>query len=85
MRTILPALIGAALVSCEKPADDVTRRLNELEQRAEAAEARSEQLEQQAAEAKLADAIAKVVATAPPLTAEQRNRLATLLMSGDAA
>ncbi|MCP5549133.1 MAG: hypothetical protein H7A50_17355, partial [Akkermansiaceae bacterium] len=55
MRTILPALIGAALVSCEKPADDVTRRLNELEQRAEAAEARSEQLEQQAAEAKLAD------------------------------
>jgi len=34
------------------------------------------------AEAKLADAIAKVVESAPPLTAEQRNRLATLLMSG---
>lgn len=36
------------------------------------------------AEAKLADAIAKVVESAPPLTAEQRNRLATLLMSGGA-
>jgi hypothetical protein len=34
------------------------------------------------AEAKLADAIRKVVAAAPPLTAEQRNRLATLLMGG---
>lgn len=36
------------------------------------------------AEAKLADAIAKVVASAPPLTAEQRNRLATMLMGGAA-
>lgn len=46
---------------------------------------RTETARGELAEAKLADAIAKVVATAPPLTAEQRNRLATLLMSGDAA
>jgi hypothetical protein len=34
------------------------------------------------AEAKIASYVAKVVAAAPPLTAEQRDRLATLLSGG---
>lgn len=37
------------------------------------------------AEANLADYIRRVVDTAPPLTAEQRDRLALLLRGGDAA
>ena len=37
------------------------------------------------AAAKLADYIARVVAEAPPLTSEQRERIASLLMGGDAA
>lgn len=36
-------------------------------------------------ELKLAKAIRQTIAAAPPLTAEQRTRLATLLMFGDVA
>lgn len=42
-------------------------------------------LRAQYATAKLADFIAKVVNAAPPLTAEQRNRLAVLLRPNEAA
>lgn len=45
----------------------------------------AEALDRDYAESKLADYIEQTLATAPPLTADQRQRLAVLLSGGDAA
>jgi hypothetical protein len=51
----------------------------------EATREAAEQLRGAYAEAKMADSIKRAVATWPPLTNEQRDRLAMLLRGGDAA